>query len=609
MPPVRLKLAFTAAALVLSMIALPSTSRAQQPNPANPNTPGPAGPIDKPDGVAEQAPKEKDLLPTVPVLPPERSRKKAFELLELDGYFRLRGDWFKNFNLGFIDDPATGGSPFPRPLACTPSEGINKPCEKAIKAANMRLRLEPTININEKTRIHMQVDVLDNVVLGSTPDTFFGDGTNPRGDRITGAFSDGQAAPELGRNSLSTSLSVKRAWAEVETSFGLVKFGRMPDHWGLGILANSGGKDPVHGGVDLDSDYGDSEDRVMFSTLIPGTDIIGAVAMDWSSVAPTAAQTGIMAQRYGGQAWDLDDNDDVNQFVFMVSRRDSPAQFKDKVDQGGLALNYGVYFVYRTQNFDQTGVVLGETPPPDQFVPRSLKSYTPDVWARLAWKFIEIEAEGLARIGSMEASDLGVDGELKIRQYGGVLRSTFRFFDGDLRLGAELGFASGGSQDNVNQGELHVSGAQLPSGDDTTLNRFFFDFDYNVDLILFRELYGTISNAIYFKPRLEYDITDKLRGKAWSVASFAHKPIATPGNEAGLGIELDADVAYYDDASGFSAGIAYGVLFPFGGMNHPVDDPNEGGPGFGYGTDAFGRTNLGNASTAQTIQVRLMLQF
>ena len=29
---------------------------------------------------------------------------------------------------------------------------------------------------------------------------------------------------------------VKRAWAEVGTPLGLIKFGRMPDAWGLGIL-------------------------------------------------------------------------------------------------------------------------------------------------------------------------------------------------------------------------------------------------------------------------------------------------------------------------------------------------------------------------------------
>jgi len=50
--------------------------------------------------------------------------------------------------------------------------------------------------------------------------------------------------------------------------------------------------------------------------------------------------------------------------------------------------------------------------------------------------------------------------------------------------------------------------------------------------------------------------------------------------------------------------MAYGVLFPLSAMDHPEDDPDGGGPGFGYGED-----NLGDAETAQTIQFRLVLQF
>ena len=100
-------------------------------------------------------------------------------------------------------------------------------------------------------------------------------------------------------------------------------------------------------------------------------------------------------------------------------------------------------------------------------------------------------------------------------------------------------------------------------------------------------------------------MSSKIKAKGWTVLSFAHKPVATPGNQSGLGVELDADVAYYDEASGFSAGFAYGVLFPLGGLNHPFDDPAaDGGPGFGYGA-----TNIGDAQTAQTIQLRMMLQF
>ena len=112
-----------------------------------------------------------------------------------------------------------------------------------------------------------------------------------------------------------------------------------------------------------------------------------------------------------------------------------------------------------------------------------------------------------------------------------------------------------------------------------------------VDLILFRELIGTVTNAIYVKPTLAYDLTRSITFRAASVISFAHKPAATPGNGDMYGVEFDGDLGYENE--GFFAGIAYGVLFPLSAMNHSEDL-------FGAAADA---------GTAHTIQTRLMLQF
>src|SRR5688572_157620 len=50
---------------------------------------------DKKEGVAEAAPKAPGLLPTTPTLPAPKSRRKRWKLFEIDGYFRMRTDWFK----------------------------------------------------------------------------------------------------------------------------------------------------------------------------------------------------------------------------------------------------------------------------------------------------------------------------------------------------------------------------------------------------------------------------------------------------------------------------------------------------------------------------------
>ena len=67
------------------------------------------------------------------------------------------------------------------------------------------------------------------------------------------------------------------------------------------------------------------------------------------------------------------------------------------------------------------------------------------------------------------------------------------------------------------------------------------------------------------------------------------------------------DLALDPDA-GFTFGISYGVLFPFGAMNHPANE--TGGTTFDYGSDPdTGSSNVGDASTAHTIQSRLLLTF
>ncbi len=564
--------------------------------------PGAGGPAageedDKPEGVAESAPKTPGILPTTPALPPAKGKRKKFELLELDGYFRLRGDYFKNFNLSFRDDDTLGGSPFPRPLGCsTPTDGspgdaTDRPCGDTVKSTNMRLRLEPTINLDETIGALAQIDLLDNVVLGS----------HPAGSPTTlGAFGDGQDTPT------GDSIRVKRAWAEVHAPLGVLTFGRQPAQWGLGIYANGGGEDPINGGYNMDADGGDTVDRAMFGTLIPGTQLRAGIAYDWPTTRPTSAQTDAGTSRLGQQAWDLDDNDDVTQYVFVMSRMDTPEDFRDTIDRGELALNYGVYATYRTQAWDYDATMLdGGAVDPDAFVPRDAKAYIPSVWARFGWKQLLIEAEAVIAVGHINRlldQDPTLDGDVQLRQWGGVARGTFRAMEDKLKIGFEVGVASGDQYDNTPQGSTHISNAQtLPSANDGTVSWFRFDPNYHVDLILFRELIGTVTNALYTRPNMSYELTKAIKLKVANITSFAMKPVATPGNGAMYGTEFDIDISY--ESGGFGMGLAYGLLFPLSALDHPPDGLGQGGDGFGYAE------NAGNAGNAHTLQMRLGVRF
>ncbi len=595
-------------ALAILCALCPMSASAQfgpQPAGAPTQTPG----QDKPEGVAEQAPTSPAALPTTPVLPPRRTERAKFELFELGGYFRFRADWFKKFDQGFIDDPDQGGAPFPNPLGCTATTGN---CEDTLKSANIRMRLEPVISLRENsTQVFMQIDVLDNVVLGSTPNTLVGNGSMPPGNRPISAFADSQVSPSAGLNSGSDSLRVKRAWAEIETALGRIHVGRMPWDWGLGIYANGGGYDPIHGTYDIqESDYGTTVDRLQFGREIPGTNLTASIAMDWTSTSPVADQSDAFTNRQVGQPFDLDDNDDVNQWVFTVMRRDTPRNWNERVARGDAGFNYGVFLAYRTQDYEQRDITIGSAPPVDSVFRRKAKAYVPNGWVRYSKDNFDFELETVGIFGQIEnlADELDPDtanpitDEIDIRMFGGVARAGYKLLDGDIRLGLEIGYASGDQWDNLPAGRTHVSNSRRFPGDgDTSMNAFRFNFDYEIDLILFRELLGTVTNATYVRPTFDWKIGENFRAKAQAVFSMVNVPVSTPGNGDIYGLELDADFGY--ESNGFFAGIAYGVLFPFDALDHPASD-GLGGPGFGYAD-----TNTGDAEASMTIQSRLMLKF
>ncbi|HEY6098478.1 MAG TPA: TIGR04551 family protein, partial [Anaeromyxobacter sp.] len=168
------------------------------------------------------------------------------EFLELDGYLRFRGDVLDDFALGRAADSA-GYRIFPTPLRARGNTGT-------LATANMRLRLEPTLNVSEYVRVRAQVDVLDNYVMGSSAGPLF---DLPGSPYPVPFYGSSRALDPNDPTSDRAAILPKRAWAEVQTPVGLLSFGRMPSHWGLGILANDGSG--------LDQDYGDTVDRLQFA--------------------------------------------------------------------------------------------------------------------------------------------------------------------------------------------------------------------------------------------------------------------------------------------------------------------------------------------------------
>ncbi len=611
--------------LALALVTLaPLVARAQR-------TPGlgqpPGGTIGqeepKTEGVAEKAPKEQSQLPTLPPLPPYPGQEqKKFEMITLAGYFRMRADWLHQFSLGFHD---TGqGVPFREPLTCRERPDLtgagqtnvikSQACGSSIGTANMRVRLEPTIHLSENVALHMQIDALDNLVLGSTPDGVTLDGSANAPNLPIGVYSSNQVTPEPGKNSPWSSVRFKRAWADVTTPLGSIQFGRMPNQWGLGILANAGGYDWIHGTTCLDCDYGDNVDRFILGTTIPGTPLRVAAAVDWASSMPTSAQLDPWKNRYDGQPYDLEDSDDVTQYTIMLTHIDDPEDWNRAVRDGRSMLNYGAYFVYRSQDFQATGLTLGQdassyaAPAAKAYQQRHSTVYIPDLWGRVTFDKLILEAEAVGVFGSVDNIYDPTKPQWDIRQFGGVLRLDYLMVNDDLDLGFELGSASGDQWENPSDmggsGIINVHDAYLlPPKDFGTpdqtiaLTAFKFNFDYRIDLILFKQLLGAVTNATYIRPSVSYKITDRFAFRAQAVMSFANKAVSTPGNGSLYGIELDGDLGYSNVKEGFFAGLSYGVLFPLSALDHPTtitEFATEANPG---------------ASTAQTLEGRFVLKF
>ncbi|MBX5481566.1 MAG: TIGR04551 family protein [Myxococcaceae bacterium] len=490
---------------------------------------------------------------------------QKLELLELDGYLRVRPDLFHKLDLGRVPDP-DGYTLFPRPPT--------SPNERTIAGVNMRARIEPTINISEEVRVKMQIDALDNVVFGSTPIYL-----NTRSELYQFAIdSNTQLPPQAGLNSFKDSILVKRAYGEVSTPVGILRFGRMGSHWGLGMLHNDGNC--------IDCDFGDTVDRIQF-VMEPFTGWYAAGMLDFNVEGPTSE---ILDEQ--GQPFDLSNSDDTHSYVIAIARRDTEQQERAKLDNNLGVLNYGIHFTYRTNRNDPIGWANGQ---PSGWVKRSASLYIPDVWAKYERKEWRVEIEGAAVIGNIDnratsvaaVADPGQTQALNILEFGAAAQGEYRFLDGQLRLQLDLGFASGdkapglgnrprrvtgGSNGNTQPGDIdgrQYVCASNGSCSDNYIRNFRFNRDYRIDMILWREILGPITDAFYAKPTLTYSVAEGFDIFGAIIGSAAVYPESTPsGTDRLLGIEINAGARYLTE-DGFFAQVQWGILFPQGGLANP----------------------------------------
>lgn len=567
------------------------------------------------------------------------SAKVSFPWFEHHGYFRTRGDLFYNLDLDTYD-PATrqGSSGVLPPLTELDESGPQHPesDENAtfrkgadtLTSANMRFRYQPTLHISESLRVRSTFDILDNVVFGSTPDGGPRSAAFSRPDLELEFFSQSQRSPSAGVDAWQDAIRVKHLWGEWNAPLGLLAAGRMQAHWGLGMVVNGGGC--------IDCDFGDSVDRIMGMTQLFGTYV--AASWDFPAEGPTG-MPGVQTTRSesGGQAYDLDQRDDVNQWTISIFQK--PHSLEEKklraaalAEYGTPIFDWGVHAIIRNQSLETT--FTGGLPVEDgsSFQLREIDAFTvtPDLWLDFQYRpsastGVRVQFEGALVFGDIQEvpQQFGQENEIcsdpsepnvedctervitprtrDILRFGYALEIDARY--DSLNYGIHHGLASGDDQEGfgfLDRNRLD----ETDLGDyDDTLSLFRFDRDYHVDLILFRQVLGGISNAAYFKPYVGYDIVDET-DEAWgfqlsAMYAFAMESRATTGNASALGLEFDVE-AYIHEFDRFRLSLAYGLLYPFSGMDVRIDN---------IGVEGQRTFETLDAGVAHTLQLFLGMEF
>ena len=512
--------------------------------------------------------------------------KPKVSLVDLNGYMRLRADLFRRMDFDNGSVWETGYSRY------VPTDDGHAD----YLGTNMRLRLEPRINITEQVQVVITADLLDNIILGSTPDALiYGMRTTP-----VNILSRSQNPPRRFENALTDSIVIKRAYGRITALNEQleVRFGRMPDHWGLGLWANSGDC--------LDCDYGTVVDRIAVS--FRALNHVFMPMVDWVSKGP-------MHRAFGAndpQPMDAVPWDDTMQYAVRIMREDHPEDIRDAVAHGRDVFNYGMSNALRLQARDINGSfynnpanVVNPGFDPNRELPagiderRDAVMYYGDLYAKYFAGNFELGVEAAVEAGTFKDTLLTpmnpVTAVTSVFKIGGALEAKYHL-RGDMRgvqLSLKGGAASGDSRDGA--GALDQADTQrgpTTYGTDSSLRNFQFSPDYHIDMILFRRLLGTVTDAWYVRPEVAYGFDEKVSGRLAAIYSQALNEESTasaitglPGSNP-LGVEFNGELTYGIDTNlergQFLASLGGGILFPLGGFNNPTRPPDQQAGSFAW---------------------------
>lgn len=372
-----------------------------------------------------------------------------------------------------------------------------------------RFRLMPSLQFGKVTRLNLQIDAFDDVLWGdnnglSTAPLFATDGSNQ--NYLGGPVQD--------------SIQVRRAWVQFPVPVGVMRVGRMPSHWGMGLLANGGGTgwmdpespkgEPKRRVLDnfFDDDFGDNHfgstaDRILFITkpitIYRTLKKLGKVdhplvigyAFDKLSESPLLPFENFERKfrPYGQQGFiSRGKNDDVDEHVLFAVWNQPDWDKKSFQDE----LRLGVYGVLRyakegsTQpsNLTDPNEFCGSFDGvPQPCIDTGSKVFITDLWWRIRYGKMFTEGE-LYYIGGKTFGGVPFPSTNNLKEAGisaGVAR--FAWLEPKYEAMLELGHASG---DDVLEDEHFKQRAIHP--------------DFNVGLVLFEETLRELTARTYGVP-------------------------------------------------------------------------------------------------------------
>lgn len=504
------------------------------------------------------------------------------------GEFRFRSELLLGGDLG-----GGGASGVPSPLGVT--SGADEDTS-ALSWASIRLRYEPTIHVGPALSVHLGLDALDNLVLGSTHEA-------AGGDLSLGLTGDAQASPSSGRNGWRDALSVRQAYGRW-LAFDTLELtgGRMVDGFGLGLVRNDG--------ACADCDFGTVVDRAALALTLSGFRI--GAAWEYTAVGATTDLVNEVERQAGGQPKDLGLADDVSTYVlevgqYPVTAVEQAARAKLLDEDRGWAVDWSLFASFTDQSLSsleptvdssvecQPSSTLGNGMPVTTYnctrlVARDAFLLRPGLWLKLEHRpsfdeTVRIELEVASLIGDIANPQRLLDDDIDDSKdfFGLGAAAELEWKRGRTAFGLDLGLATGDNGPYV--GVLDGNNAVDPDDDNylsndairnnKTITSFTFNRDYRVDLILFRQILGAVTNAAYFKPYVSHELLSTeeftLNARLDVMYAMAMRPSGTPGNGDHWGLEFDGRVGL-ETRSGFEAALTLGLLVPMDAL----DDPTTG---------------------------------